>query len=418
MNPKSPTAATLLAALGLLIIFSLASWQTMSAPAPVALEPTLSGEVEFCLTCHQDLPEISGSHPVDAFGCVSCHGGERLALDAELAHSTLRGGRNPSALSVVEASCGGADCHSGNSETDQDHIQRVLTSVQATYAGAITTVRYSFGAQPGQGAVMGIEAVQDGEIATPTGVSQLAAFDPSQETHPSVQAFGANCLNCHLHADPLDGPDYAREKGCAACHTVNAPEAAAGTPVHQLTTALPYSQCNACHNRGNYSLRSMTFEPRPDEPADRLHDYYQPIAQFTRCEYTLDCIDCHTRAEAMGDGDIHSYQAEVEYVRCKTCHGTMAERPVTQTLTEQDELAFRLAFLNPVIDLQAGDTILVTERGEPLWNTRWLPDGAYELYGKVSGQPFRFRAVMDTDCEQAADEQESRYCHACHAVER
>jgi heterodisulfide reductase subunit A len=37
-----------------------------------------------CLTCHADLPEISASHPVASFGCVSCHGGERLALDADL----------------------------------------------------------------------------------------------------------------------------------------------------------------------------------------------------------------------------------------------------------------------------------------------------------------------------------------------
>ena len=62
---------------------------------PIALIPTLTGKVEYCLTCHSDLPEISKSHPVKTFGCVICHGGEPLALDATLAHSTLRGGANP-----------------------------------------------------------------------------------------------------------------------------------------------------------------------------------------------------------------------------------------------------------------------------------------------------------------------------------
>jgi hypothetical protein len=293
-----------------------------------------------------------------------------------------------------------------------------MTSIQATYAGAITTIRYSFGAQTGQAAVMGIRALQDPEITSATGLPGLEAFNPAQEDNPAIQAFGENCLTCHLDAEPREGAEYTRERGCAACHTTTAPGSNEETPVHELTTAIPYNQCNTCHNRGNYSLRSMTFQARADNPLDRLHDYYQPIAQFTRCEYTLDCIDCHTREEAMGDGDIHSYQAEVEYIRCKTCHGTISEPPQTRTLSGEDELEFRLAFLNPVINLSAGDTIIVTERDEPLWNTRLLADRTYELFGKGEGQRFTFRAVTDSACKQVAEEQESRYCHVCHAVER
>jgi len=161
----------------------------------------------------------------------------------------------------------------------------------------------------------------------------------------------------------------------------------------------------------------MAFDERTDTPTDRLHDYYQPIAQFTQCEYTLDCIDCHTRSEAMGDGDIHADQASMEYVQCKTCHGTRDELPLTKVLTDPDDLAFRLAQLNPVVDLALGDTILVTEKGEPLWNIRPIGEGRYELIGKVTKQLFRFNAVMGTDCEQNPAEQESHYCHECHEVE-
>lgn len=76
-------------------------WSVASAPAPVELIPTLTGQSEYCLTCHAQLSEISASHPIKTFGCVICHGGERLALNAHLAHSTMRGGANPSDLSVV-----------------------------------------------------------------------------------------------------------------------------------------------------------------------------------------------------------------------------------------------------------------------------------------------------------------------------
>ena len=77
-----------------------------------------------------------------------------------------------------------------------------------------------------------------------------------------------------------------------------------------------------------------------------------------------------------------------------------------------------MPFLNPVTELNVGDTILITEQGEPLWNTRVLPDGTYEMVGKATGEVFSFRPVMGTQCEQDVTEQRSYYCHECHAVER
>ncbi len=408
---------TLLIASTLLLAAIAASiWRVETAAQPVVLTPSLTEQAEYCLTCHGELAEISPSHPVETFGCVICHGGERLALEADLAHSSMRGGRNPSDFSVVQESCGGEDCHSGSAELARDHIPRVLRSIQATYAGAIASMRYTFGAQPDLKARMGIFAIQDAH-PNPDGIASLTAFTASQETHPSLIAFSQNCPSCHLSAEPLPGMEYARLTGCATCHTPTA-----GTdleqPLHRLTTALPYTQCNTCHNRGNYDLRSMHFQERTDQPTNRLDDYYQPIAQFTRCEWTLDCVDCHTRQEAMGDGHIYGSQKEAEYVRCYTCHGTLGEPPLTRTISNLDDIALRLAFVNPQFDLEAGDTIIVTERGEPLWNTRQLPDGSFELFAKASGQRFTFRQVRGSACEQTIDQQASSDCHACHAVER
>ena len=383
----------------------------------MALVPTLSGQPEYCLTCHADLPEISAAHPVQTFGCVLCHGGERLALDADLAHSTMRGGANPSDFSVVQQSCGGADCHGGSAEDERDHIQRAMTSVQSTYAGAIANMLYTFGAQPDLTARYGTTAIADDFITTSTGVPALQQFDAAAFDNQFLEQFSSNCTSCHINAPPGEREDASRLTGCAACHSPSGHETAAGE-THILTTAIPYTQCNTCHNRGNYDLRSMTFVARSDHPTDRLHDYYQPIAQFVRCEYTLDCIDCHTRIEAMGDGDMHSSKKEIQYVQCKTCHGTLTELPQQMTLTDPNDIAFRLAQLNPVVELQVGDKVLATEHGEPLWNTRVLADGTYELVGKATGEHFKFRPVMGSGCTQKPDEQASQYCHECHAVER
>ncbi len=144
----------------LLLAILVAAWQEGRRPPPVPLTPTITGQVEYCLTCHSDLEQISNAHPLQSFGCVLCHGGEPLALDADLAHSTMRGGKNPSDFSVVQASCGGADCHYGTPGNFSDHIQRATTSIQATYAGAIANILYTFGAQPDLKARLGIYAVQ------------------------------------------------------------------------------------------------------------------------------------------------------------------------------------------------------------------------------------------------------------------
>ncbi len=394
----------------LLIVSGFAFWQQGKRPEPIAITPSLTGKPEYCLTCHADIPEISSSHPVQTFGCVICHGGEPLALDAELAHSTMRGGANPSDLSVVEQSCGGEKCHSGSQADNMDHIQRVSTSLQATYAGAIATVRYAFGDQPDLVAHQGIYAI-DG----------LSAFNPANESSPALRSFATNCLSCHLSAQPLEGEAYNRWTGCSACHSP-APRTD-GTQVHKLTTSMPYTQCNACHNQGNYSLADVQFHARTDNPTDRLHDYYQPIAQFTQCEYKLDCIDCHTRQEAMGDGHVYSSKKDAEYTRCKTCHGTPDALPLTHTITDENDLALRLAFLNPVIDLKVGDTILLTEKGEPLWNIRVIPGAegtkpTYELFSKATGQRFTFKPVMGSSCQEDPANQQASACHECHAVQR
>jgi hypothetical protein len=395
----------ILASLLLFVTIGFAALRQYRTLKPVGITPSLTGQVEYCLTCHADLPVISQSHPVETFGCVLCHGGEPLALKAELAHHTLRGGGNPSDLSVVEESCGGEKCHSGTSQANRDHIQRVTTSLQATYAGAIAQVRYAFGAQPDLTAQMGVYAV-DG----------LSAFDATAESLPAIQSFGRNCLYCHLSAQPLAGAEYNRWTGCSACHSP-APRQD-GTLVHQLTTSLNYTQCDKCHNRGNYSLADIQFHARLDAPADRLHDYYQPIAEFTRCEWTLDCVDCHTRQEAMGDGTIYNNN-----IRCRSCHGTLDSLPLTYTITDENDLALRLAFLNPKVDLKIGDTILMTDKGEPLWNIQVLPgvDGTsprYDLFSKATGQRFTFNPVMGSTCQQKPDQQDARYCHECHATQR
>jgi hypothetical protein len=426
------------AAAALLLVAVLAGALGRQADArPVkVIVPTWTNRPELCLTCHDGIEEISSSHPVAAFGCTTCHGGDGLALDADLAHAGMYGGKNPADLAVVDQACGGADCHSGDRLAGRDHIQRVTRSVQATYTGAIAQVRYAFGAQPDGMAHMGVHAVPS-EPGSPSEVlpgalTTLAAFATGPTDPDSVQKFAANCLNCHLSAQPAAKPYFYRSTGCAACHvpydndgfykgtdpTISRTEPGHASQ-HRLTTTVTYAQCDHCHNRGNYNLPRMAFDQRTDLPApgaaqsSRLEEYYQPIGEFTLCEWELDCVDCHTGDEAMGDGSIYGNQADAQYIQCRTCHGTATELPQLATITDPNDVALRRAKVNGNYALQAGDQVVVTDKGEKLGQVRWTGDRLVETL-KATGQVLEVPLVKGSSCEQKPDEQASHYCHACH----
>lgn len=413
---ESRTAAIAIAAVSLIgITFMLITALPGQRQTIISIHPTRTGETEYCLTCHSGIEVISASHSIEEFGCVSCHGGERLALDEETAHSNMV--VNPASLDTVDQYC--SECHAG-------HIATVERSIMTTYAGAIGLVRRSFGLQPDGVAQYAVEAV-----------GHLGTFSVSEDDPPFVQKFSENCLFCHVNGEGLPADYTYRSTGCATCHVLYADDGLyqGGDPTisrtepghaltHEFTTAIPYTQCNHCHNRGNYDFRTMTFVPRadmpvemPSETAQRLHDYYQPISQFTLCEWELDCIDCHTSQEIMGDGLIYNDRSEAQYTQCQTCHGTLDSPPLEAVVMSTDDIAMTRADLNPHVDLSVGDTIIVTERGEPFYNVRRIDD-EWVLTGKATGETYTIPLVQGSLCTQDPANQSSASCHQCHAYDR
>jgi hypothetical protein len=339
-----------------------------------------------------------------------------LAIDEVTAHRGLVS--NPASLENAQQYCG--ECHAAQ-------ILMVDRSIMTTYAGAIALIRRAFGLQQSDQAEYAAHAV-----------AQLPQFNPAPDDPQPIFDFADNCLTCHTSAEPLHADYFYRSTGCSTCHMLYANDGLyqGGDPTisqtepghpqtHQFTTSIPYTQCNHCHNRGNYDLRTMTFLPRTDIPADppltgeaqRLHDYYQPIGQFTRCEYELDCIDCHTQQEIMGDGLIYSNRSEAQYTQCSTCHGTLDTLPNEQVVQSSADLAMTRANLNALVELTVGDTIMITDRGEPLYHIRRVND-QWVLTGKATGQTYSVPLIQGSTCQQDPNEQSSAACHQCHSVER
>jgi hypothetical protein len=107
----------------------------------------------------------------------------------------------------------------------------------------------------------------------------------------------------------------------------------------------------------------------------------------------------------------------MQYVQCRTCHGTLTELPATAQITDPNDPALRLARLNGYYALGVGDEVIVTERGEKLGSIQQR-NGELIQFSKVNGREYGVPLVQGSQCQQQPDQQESRYCHQCHAYER
>ncbi|KKM09562.1 hypothetical protein SY88_18375 [Clostridiales bacterium PH28_bin88] len=429
-------------------------WKTWRK-APVAVNLP-AGETERCLTCHEGIEPISDAHPVEVIGCVSCHGGNGLALDKERAHAGLKGGRNPGDLSVAREACGGngINCHVGRESFYRSPVDTVPLVPMATKAGEIAMSARDLGWQPDGLSRYGVRPVPSpGEEQRGSGVERGLA-DPasglqaySAGDQPAEKKLADNCLaDCHLWAGLPDKEQVSPQKrgdgrflgGCSACHVPFRPggvyegedrtvdrTAAGHAPRHEFTTAIPYTACNACHNQGVHSLARMEFLQRDDIPpgaitdprADRQAAYYIPLARYAGCEVTLDCIDCHTRNEVMGDGHLYGNKEKAQVIRCYNCHGTAAQGPRWQRIESADADAIWAvrAMTTEFPELEQGDVVAMTDKGEPMINVR-LEAGQPVLYSKIDGRRIIIPQVAGSACTQDTERQRGDDCHNCHDV--
>ncbi|HZK83800.1 MAG TPA: hypothetical protein VFC58_03815 [Desulfosporosinus sp.] len=403
---------------------------------PAVQELRLSnGRLERCTTCHMGIEEISISHPSASLGCTACHGGNALSLDESTAHEGMYGAGHPGQLEVARLSCGGSaevgQCHSGNKQDADNQVDLLTTSLMGGKGGELSMSRYMYGLD-----IPPRVLVKPGETA-----ADLEAPFNHRVEEPKFQQ---NCLAaCHLSGGDLLGQQV-HANGCESCHVlsnaehtyegkdVTIPQSKSGYGIsHRLTVQIPYTQCNQCHNQGNYKVDTMEFIPRPDldrvkaSPSStkesletRWKNVYSPGLVFTQCEVNLDCIDCHTRKEVMGDGERYVSEWDALKIQCRDCHGKVLDRPIEWKITDKSDMAWVEARINPVFPpLKMGDVILKTAKGEELAYVR-LENGKWYNYRKMNGEKFEIPQVIDSKCRQEPDKQSSDDCHKCHDVSK
>jgi hypothetical protein len=256
------------------------------------------------------------------------------------------------------------------------------------------------------------------------------------------------CAVCHLGVKKTElGPNKedARGGGCVACHLSYDRAALAALGDYELRkptgTADPSArhpaisldigngQCFGCHSRsGRISTSYEGWHEMHDPPAaardpDRpmpsryrtLEDdrVFERVVPDIHHERGLDCIDCHTANEVMGDGKAHAHKLAQLRIACEDCHArpgaSLASVPTAQLDPESRRLIALRGWANTSHEPRA-----VARSGEPLVNVVVDPSGRARMIRKRTGERLPLKPMTAVCAEGGGHERLS--CGSCHSA--
>ena len=353
---------------------------------PEKLFTTSSGRVDMCLSCHKD-EKLDPAHDAAVIGCSPCHLGNPLSVAKEDAHKGIV--LNPGDLHNVEKTCSVEGCHPADAH-------KVKNSLMATNRGILGTLLYYWGESDSQSTDLTVEEL------IKSGKNSLA-----------LDYFRKLCGTCHLWKQKNDlpgAPQFFNEKGggCSACHYYlpgqtdiakslsGIRDSVAGKDekkIHpKITKAVHSVNCVRCHNRsGRIGISySGVFESEgygtPYENGQPSHQqlpgsrFYLELADDVHHQKGMECIDCHTRNEIMGDGTSYAHYEEQLEISCRVCHS-----------------------VDPGITRKNNHLTNVSEK-----------DGKVVLVGKVDNKEHPVKNAKQGVCDFSAHKRLT--CEACHST--
>jgi len=370
-----------------------------------------------CLNCHAALEHASPAHN----DCIDCHGGDPKARDKSTAHASMRGPANPSAPSTWADACG--RCH-------RYQLERVGSTIMQTNAGMIRNTQLTWEGE-------------DGRAYTTTGGKQFdhngkpveyAAVEDLDNL--SGELYRKFCSRCHIGSRNAESYGSAHASGCAACHFPwndtatyegqdKAMKGLAGHSASHAMTALPDTRvCSRCHNRsgriafsyqGLYDGNNGLVPTSGGEGGPLMTSGARNLTHITPDVHFaagMECIDCHTSRDVMGDGFAYRNMYLQTETACEDCHGSGREVPRYREITRENDEALResKSYQQP---MRSGMKMIQTSRGRSYSNV-FYRDGAIWLQGKRSGKLHRSKVITGTPEHTIAGHGRLE-CYACHS---
>ncbi|MCK4729261.1 MAG: hypothetical protein KAT27_10075 [Desulfobacterales bacterium] len=356
---------------------------------------------ERCLFCHKNVSDPDTSHPISAFGCYICHLGNPFSLDKERGHLTMV--KNPGDLSIAHNTCGKADCH-------PEIVNRVKNSIMATNKGIIKILRYHW------------EGIEE----TDMDVEMLMASEGGDDL--SIELYRKMCGGCHLWKKRKDLPGEIgrRGGGCSNCHIVEQEGEGGSDMEHfkhpQMTIRIPSENCTKCHNRSARIGLSYfgQFESEgygtPYEGKGLNHRrlsgqrfYINLPADIHYTKANMECIDCHTGKDIMGDGNRYDLLKDQLDITCEACH-----QPDFIEIKKKESLAERLVFLNKKVPSTVDKKVGISKKESPLYNLQKVGDDIF-FYRKMDGKAIKMQVPAEEKAYHRMPGHERLSCQACHA---
>lgn len=375
------------------------------------------GENGSCLTCHRGIEHASPAHP----RCVSCHGGNERARDKESAHREMFAPRNPSDPRSWEQSCGA--CHPWQ-------LARVKGSLMQTNTGMIKNIQLTWEGEDGRlyGSRRENVHAADGKER------QLAAV--TELDNVSGELYRKFCSLCHVGIENRYAYDVGHSSGCAACHfpwndtgTYNGGDLTMkgrgpASASHRMSGLPGNDVCFRCHNRsGRIALSYMGLNDgntaqvptRNGFPGPLLTSGNRSVTRITpdiHYAMGMDCIDCHTSRDIMGDGYAYENLYHQVEIRCEDCHGSGTELPRWREIVRENEAPVRES-RQYRRQMRPGMRMIVTGKGRPYSNV-FYENGRVRLVGKRSGRLYVSKVITGTPAHTVAGHDRLE-CYSCHS---
>jgi len=370
-----------------------------------------------CESCHRGIELLSPAHN----SCISCHRGDDRALAAKNSHQEMLGPKNPSSPDTWEKVCG--KCH-------YHQLSRMRSNLMYTTTGMIRNIQMTWEGENGR-----LYAGQADRVFDARG-HELLLNGVADLDHLSGELYRKFCSQCHVGIDTTNVYTASHASGCAACHFPYNDRATYEGKDPSLKGKSPYSAshqmeklpdnkvCSRCHNRsGRIALYYEGFNDGSNSLVPTRNGLPGPamlsggrnatrIAPDVHFTAGMDCIDCHTSRDIMGDGYAYENMYLQTEISCEDCHGGGDSRPRYREITREGDEALRES-QRYKIRMSPGMKMVLTAKGRMYPNV-FYQGGIVYVLGKRSGKLFKSKVISGTP-EHDVFGHDRLECYSCHS---
>ena len=375
----------------------------------VSFIPEVLGKRESCLVCHDAMEGFSPAHDPKAIGCISCHEGNPFSIDKIQAHRGMI--LIPGNLIDANRSCGTANCH-------PDIANRIHKSILNTMSGVVSVDKFVFD-----------------EIENPSGFYHIEEIKQSVSDNHLRDL----CAACHLGNPKTETGEIdqlSRGGGCNACH-LNYSEAALSELNQQkanpsdsikykfhpaLSLKITDDHCFGCHSRsgriatnfkGLHETRFEASEITDWTKYELLPDQrvFEKVGEDIHHQRGMECVDCHTSYETMGDGILHQHKEDQMQVQCEDCH--FSGSPKTVKIADLDFESSKIIEIRK-FSIKSEEYLTLKKSGKPITNSFIDSEGTAHLISKNMDKLLPLKPPSAT-CSQGNVHNELS-CGSCHTA--